>query len=317
VKIVARVHAYPPGCNAGAEWMLHSVLRPLAERGHHVEVVLTRPTRDGSVYRLDGIIVIPASAGVDEEREVRSADVVITHLEAAPHTIRLAEVFDRPLVQVLHNDFAETTRREIRGRSALLVSNTLWLRASLGLDEDPRVIVVRPPVFAEDYRTTPGDKVTMVNLTDIKGPDVFWALASQMSDVDFLAVRGAYGDQRIYPVENVEVRLNTSEMRSVYGDTKILLMPSRYDSFGRVAVEAMCSGIPVIATDDEWSRESICDAGFLLPRTDIAAWRGTIRTLLDDPAAYEAASKRARARADELDPAADIAAFCAAVEALA
>ncbi|WP_316528263.1 hypothetical protein [Kitasatospora brasiliensis] len=37
-SIVARVYGYPPDHNAGSEWMLHSMLRPLAERGHRVEV---------------------------------------------------------------------------------------------------------------------------------------------------------------------------------------------------------------------------------------------------------------------------------------
>jgi glycosyltransferase involved in cell wall biosynthesis len=316
VKIVARLHAYPPDCNAGAEMMAHSMFRALVEAGHSVTVCLTRPARGGHTYMRDGVVVAPRGCGVDDEREVRSADVVITHLEAAPHTIRLCEVFNKPLVQILHNDFNDTTRREIERRTSLYVYNSHWLRDSLGAREPH--IICRPPVYAEDYRTTPGDRVTLVNLCAIKGVDVFWSLVKRMRDVEFLGVKGGYATQQVLNYPNADVLNHTTDMRSVYAQTRILLMPSTYDSWGRVAVEAMCSGIPVIATDDDWSRESIGDAGVLLGRTDLPAWEAAIRTLLE-PDVYTAAQVSARQRADELEALRvdDLARFVDAVEALA
>lgn len=312
MRVVAYVHGYPPELNAGAEWMLNSLLRALTVAGHDCAVVLTEGRQRRGIYRWGGVTVFPAGS-IDDERPVRDADVVITHLSAAPRAISLAERFGKPLVQLMHNDFGDTTRHEIEGRTALYVYNSCWLRDSLG-DRQPG-IVCRPPVYAEDYRTTPGDKVTLINLAAIKGGDVFWSLVARMPDVEFLGVRGGYARQVVLDYPNATVIPNTTDMRAVYGQTRILLMPSEYESWGRAAVEAMCSGIPVIATDHDGPRESIGDAGILLPRMDLDAWEAAIRNLLR-PQVYEVASARARARADALDPTDDLARFVAAVEAV-
>ncbi|MGC9381000.1 hypothetical protein [Streptomyces sp. MH13] len=65
MSIVARVYGYPPDHNAGSEWMLHSILRPLAERGHRVEVWLSHPGKSELPYEIDGVHVVPFQAGID------------------------------------------------------------------------------------------------------------------------------------------------------------------------------------------------------------------------------------------------------------
>lgn len=313
-RIVARSHAYLPDWNAGSEITLHAFLRALAGRGHDVTVGLTWDHSNGrGTYMLDGVRVVPLRSGGDHPHLVADADVVITQDTAAATTSTLAQHARAPLVHLFHS-FCDRIVRDLAIPSALRVFSSYSLKADLG---DPSGIVVHPPVDADQYRTTPGEHVTLINLATEKGSSVFWTLASVMPEVTFLGVEGGYGVQTRHSYPNVTICAHTTNIRPVYSATKVLLMPSDRETWGRVAVEAMCSGIPVIATDDEWSRESIGDAGFLLPRTDIATWRDTIRSLLDDPAAYAEASKRARARADELDPAEDLARFCEAVEALA
>src|SRR5690606_41174044 len=46
LRVVAVVHYYPPAHRAGAELMLHALLRALAERGHQVEVWATDEETD-------------------------------------------------------------------------------------------------------------------------------------------------------------------------------------------------------------------------------------------------------------------------------
>src|SRR5690606_41527203 len=105
----------------------------------------------------------------------------------------------------------------------------------------------RPPVMDEEYATERGDGVTLINLYPPKGAATFWTLAERMPDVKFLAVIGGYGHQDVRELPNVEVMPNIPGRRmrdEVYARTKILLMPSEYESWGRVGVEAMASGIP-------------------------------------------------------------------------
>src|SRR5678815_5651953 len=102
----------------------------------------------------------------------------------------------------------------------------------------------------------------------------------------------------------------------VYARTRILLMPSAYETWGRVGVEAMCSGIPVIAHPTPGLTEALGDAGFFDDRDDVDAWAKTVRRL-DDPAEYRKASRAAFKRAAELDPTSDLARFADVVEAVA
>ncbi|WP_262928542.1 glycosyltransferase family 4 protein [Streptomyces sp. CBMA152] len=47
----------------------------------------------------------------------------------------------------------------------------------------------------------------------------------------------------------------------VYSRSRVILMPSLYESWGRVAVEAFASGIPVIAHTTPGLVESMGEAG--------------------------------------------------------
>lgn len=54
MSIVAWVYRYLPDHNAGSEWMMHSMPRPLAARGHQVSVWLSRPGRTEKTYEFGG-----------------------------------------------------------------------------------------------------------------------------------------------------------------------------------------------------------------------------------------------------------------------
>ncbi len=66
-------------------------------------------------------------------------------------------------------------------------------------------------------------------------------------------------------LSNVVVTEHTDDMRPVYGRARLLLAPSLWwETFGRVAIEAMINGIPVIASKRGGLPEAIGDAGFTL-----------------------------------------------------
>jgi len=180
-------------------------------------------------------------------------------------------------------------------------------------------IVVHPPVDADEYRVEQtGDHITLINLMESKGADVFWRLAAALPDVPFLGVKGGYGKQMIRAgLPNVTIMDHTPQIRRAYAQTKILLMPSTYESWGRVGIEAMVSGIPVVAAPTPGLTEALGDAGTFVEHRDLEGWVSTIRRLLDDPEVYAKASSAAAQRALDLDPADDLARFCDAVEALA
>jgi glycosyltransferase involved in cell wall biosynthesis len=326
LSIAARVYGYPPAHNAGSEWMLHSMLRPLNERGHRVTVWLSHPGSMERSYDIDGVRVIPQQEGSDFAADVQKSDVLLSHFENVPLVAGLSRAYQIPVVVLCHDNFA-TSFHNAAGAD-LVVYNSEWIRrdgeiyyAHYPQEFLPkRTMVVRPPVIADDYRTEPGDCVTLVNLNRDKGGEVFWRIAAWSPEWNFLGVRGAYGEQVTPPVwlPNCKVveSVTGNQMRThVYGRSRVMLMPSLYESWGRVAVEAFASGIPVIAHPTPGLVESLGRAGIFAYRDDLNAWIHALRSLRDQDN-WARASRRARARSDELSTNHDLDNWCDAVESL-
>ncbi|WP_449479048.1 glycosyltransferase family 4 protein [Streptomyces abikoensis] len=327
MSIAARVYGYPPAHNAGSEWMLHSMLRPLAERGHQVTVWLSHPGSIETSYEIDGVRVVPYQEGFDFAAHAHKADVLLSHFENVPLVSGLAAARRTPVIVICHDNFA-TTFHHAAGAD-LVVYNSEWIRrdgeiyyARYPKEFLPRhSIVVRPPVIAEEYRTDPGDCATLVNLNPDKGGELFWQIAAWTPEWKFLGVRGAYGQQIMPPprLPNCEVLDGVPGQRMrehVYGRARVMLMPSLYESWGRVAVEAFASGIPVIAHPTPGLVESLGEAGIFAYRDDLNAWTHAL-TSLKDPTNWARASHRAKARSRELSAACDLDLWCDAVESLA
>lgn len=85
----------------------------------------------------------------------------------------------------------------------------------------------------------------------------------------------------------------------------VLAVPSRREPWGRVAAEAIMTGIPVVAANTGGLPEIVRDGrdGLLYPPGDVPALVACLRRLLDDPARYEQFAARARAERDRFDPA--------------
>lgn len=326
MSLSARVFGYPPTHNAGSEWMLHSMLRPLVERGHQVRVWLSHPGRIRKAYDIDGVRVVPYEEGTEFAAAVETSDVLLSQYENVPIATSLARTHGIPVVVICHDNFA-TTFHNAAGAD-LVVYNSEWIRrdGEIFYARYPReflpgrTMVVRPPVIAEDYRTVPGECVTLVNLNPDKGGDIFWQIAAWLPEWRFLGVRGAYGEQTSPPphLSNGEVvdSVSGDEMRThVYSRSRVMLMPSLYESWGRVAVEAFASGIPVVAHPTPGLVEALGGAGMFAYRDDLNAWIQAL-TSLRDPATWERASRRAKARSDELSANSDIDAWCDAVESI-
>lgn len=311
LQVAAIFHKYPPIHGAGAEWMLHALLRDMVARGHRVNVFVNR----GPVGPFD-------FEGVKIERyrqpsQVDGADLLVTHLDMTRMAIAAAVHNRQPLVHVLHNDRQLQYHRVPRHAAQLVISNSQWIRDVYGRLEryaDWPMAVVHPPVEPERYAVTgfTEDRVTLMNLSEAKGGPLFWRLAEALPHRLFLAVRGAYARQEI-PEEipgNVLLIDNTPDvMAQVYARTKVLLMPSSYESWGRCAVEAACSGIPTVAHPTEGLVESLGSAATWRHRgvapvsaATVGVWAEAIEELYADVELYAAKSAAAYARARELDP---------------
>ena len=158
-------------------------------------------------------------------------------------------------------------------------------------------IVLNPPI--KDIKATPGDCITLINISEAKGGRVLKTIAENMPDKKFIGVKGSYGEQVLNMPSNVEIVENTSDLTEVYSRSRIVIMPSVYESWGMVGVEALSCGIPVIASDIWGLKASLGEAGIFLNRNKVEDWIDMIKKL-DDKKVYKEASKKAKKRAEEL-----------------
>jgi glycosyltransferase involved in cell wall biosynthesis len=91
------------------------------------------------------------------------------------------------------------------------------------------------------------------------------------------------GINNIYELEPDELVAN------IYEKTKILLIPSQWEeAFGRVAIEAMANGIPVIGSDVGGLTEAIGTGGILIKDySNPDAWICALQKILIDHAHYQ------------------------------
>lgn len=91
--------------------------------------------------------------------------------------------------------------------------------------------------------------------------------------------------------------VNHDDLPWLYAGAALFLFPSLYEGFGIPVVEAMASGIPVVASDIPVIREVAGNAGVFVAPTASEAWGKAIVNLLDDPSRQAQMRERGLAQA--------------------
>lgn len=96
-------------------------------------------------------------------------------------------------------------------------------------------------------------------------------------------------------------RLSSTEMPTFYRTLDVLVVPSRTlphwkEQFGRVLVEAMACGVPVVGSNSGEIPHVIANAGLIFPEDDVEALAAILWQLASDPALRADLRQRGRAR---------------------
>jgi glycosyltransferase involved in cell wall biosynthesis len=302
MRILFSVHLYPPKHNCGGEYYIHNMAKYLISKGHECRILLHQAKTYGITkpYNYEGIEVFPAMKQMDGI--VWWADRVFTHLEFTPWTVNICKVLKRPVFFIVHN--THVYKCAINPKLPMnVIYNSQYAREVLNYPHPS--MVLHPPVDWRKYDVCPDPinnrYITLINLNKNKGGEIFYEIAKRMPDKVFLGVKGSYDPQIVHNLSNVVILENTPDILSIYRQTRILLMPSEYESWGMTCTEAMCNGIPVISTRTFGLNENAAHAGIFVDREDIDGWVREIRRL-DKKNVYLRQSEICRHRSRELDP---------------
>ena len=298
--------------------------RILMSRGHTVTFIYTQ--RSPGLGLTGHYRNVPFKHYSYADKELASADIFTTpHYPIVSIVRKLNEKYQKPIVMTCH--FAENTQSllpyEQVGKWAdivVYVSNHMkrFMEEVLATNISPTIkrSAVLYPIMVENEITLPetrpeGQYITLVNGNLLKGVDVFLRIANEMIDHQFLGIRAYYSKTAVHNTDNVTWENYSDDIRLSLSKTRVLLVPSLTESWSRIAFEAMYNGIPVLYTKPyrsdrlhsgttEAMAEWIGDAAIACDRYNIGEWVEALRQL-DDPEFYAEMSRRARARAIELD----------------
>ena len=148
-----------------------------------------------------------------------------------------------------------------------------------------------------------------------KGNDLLlraWAIIEKQAPDWTLDVYGN-GDRASYQQQVVELGIDqqrchllgpTTDVKKAYLSSSLFVLPSRFEGFGLVLIEAMACGVPVIAFDCENGPRSIINhgaSGFLIPPFDVEAMADKILLLMRDDTLRKAMGFKAQKTACQYD----------------
>jgi glycosyltransferase involved in cell wall biosynthesis len=276
------------------------------------------------------------TAGYRDPAELQDAirlfqpDVMLGALKDATHAIRVANRFRIPGFVYHHSyEYCEPTPEEkadwglpsnfafpsleeadfVHGSSAGIFACSRHMQRALQekhrrasdvlyCDFDPVEVLL-------DSRSRRRDYVTGICGYGHKGLEIFLRLAGEFPRQRFLLAGDLGSDidpsyrREFEALPNLALpgRLSTKEL---LGRSKLVLVPSLWpEPFGRIAVEAMANGIPILASYTGGLREILGDAPMAVkPFRDREAWVDRLKALMDSAElrSFYAAQGKARAQ---------------------
>ncbi len=162
----------------------------------------------------------------------------------------------------------------------------------------------RPRQFGQ-----PGRLVSVGSLKSHKGFDLALRAIAQLGDkvANYTIVGEGPERARLEELvrelgltDKVNIPGYSETVTSYFHEADMCVVPSRWEGFGLVAVEALSTGLPLVASDVAGLREVVspCDATLLSKPGDVDALRAAIEFGLDNLVGRKDVSKSARLRAE-------------------
>lgn len=261
IKILCYLKLYALKNKSGGELYLHYLLKQIKERyNEKVEIKVLLPENEEIKHFVyDGIDIYETNE-INSLDYIKHCDVLITQLDFAPQSLEIGLKLNKKCILILHCHLSEYDKF-IYNDKVLKIINSKNIYNLIKKENKNREInnyfIIYP--FTDFYKYNKHcmeikdrEYITLVNPQRIKGGDVFLQLIKKFPNKKFLLVEGGYYPHlqelhRFKNLPNCHLVKNTDNMiDDVYNKSKIVLMPSRWDTWGMVASESRAMGIPCI-----------------------------------------------------------------------
>jgi len=93
---------------------------------------------------------------------------------------------------------------------------------------------------------------------------------------------------------NILGTLSHDELKNLYSEHDVFVLPSLNEGMSNTVLEAMASGLPVIVTETGGARELLNDNGFVIPKADSCALKESIAKFISDPSSLKTMGRKSR-----------------------
>lgn len=312
-RVLCIDHDYVPFVNAGSEICTHAINKHLMKKPYKWDVWVAAPGYPNRTY--EGIRCFDLYDTDTFLKVYNSCHVINSHSyfwrDAFTYMCRTTGI---PFISWIHTlSYVNAVKRHKKdwhdprcGPAQWTVFNSKSLRQEWkGSITNDKIFI--PVVDYREYNIEEKQRapkyVILSNVNANKGGDLFIQLAKAMPDVEFLGVTGGYGRQvKAEGIPNLRYIPHTNRIHDIYKQAWLVLMPSKDETWGRTAVEAMSSGIPMVVHPTPGLRECCGGAAIYVDRGDLEGWINAVRRMKDDQKWYNERSKVALDRARALDP---------------
>jgi glycosyltransferase involved in cell wall biosynthesis len=311
IRILWVLHDYVPFVNAGSEICAHTINTHLMYKPYKFDVWVASPGFPKRTF--ENVRCFDLHDQETFTQVLASAHQLHSHSYIyRKQMLYLSRITGKPFVEWVHTDnYVRSVGKQwnddrLEGRQ-WTVFNSKSLRSSRADLPEATTKIFLPIVDYRDYAIDKEKKapkyVTLSNVNDNKGGNLLIQLAKALPDMEFQGILGGYRKQIVYSgLPNLKYVQHTTRIKDVYATTWVQIMPSKEETWGRTAVEAMSSGIPLVVSSTPGLRECCQESALYCDRADLDGWVTTLRKLKEDPSFYNSRSAVALERARALDP---------------
>jgi glycosyltransferase involved in cell wall biosynthesis len=274
------MHSYVPTVRAGSEITTHALNKYLVAAGYKVSVFV----RDYKVPEYEGVDIYKLSDKPENlpeyAREIfESANAIGCQNFNGYDGLVWAEHFNKPIIFFLHIEFEKIDMLQQKFKVPVhIVYNSLTQKEALPTIHN--CCIVKPHIDYKHFREFKKERpqfITLLNCNKNKGGNTLIKLATMMPEHQFMGVQGAYQKQVRGNLANLHYMGIQEDPRIIYAKSSAIIMPSKAESWGRVALEAMAMGVPVIVGDTPGLREATGGKAVVCHQTDIDCWMREVK----------------------------------------